>query len=37
MQAVSLTHDYEEGYWFIAQIFDPDWVPRQTNEHSLPA
>ncbi|KAH9883308.1 hypothetical protein F4778DRAFT_802686 [Xylariomycetidae sp. FL2044] len=37
LQATSLTDNYEEEYWFIAQMFDPEWVPRETNEHSLPA
>jgi len=37
LQAISLSHNYEDEYWFVAQIFDPDWVPRQTNEFSLPA
>ncbi|KAJ4311707.1 hypothetical protein N0V84_010304 [Fusarium piperis] len=37
LRSVSLTHDYEEEYWFVGQMFDADWVPRQTNEYSPPA
>ncbi|EXK76669.1 hypothetical protein FOQG_18594 [Fusarium oxysporum f. sp. raphani 54005] len=37
LQTVSQTHDYEEEYWFVGQMFDSKWSPRQTNEHSLPA
>ncbi|PMD19482.1 hypothetical protein NA56DRAFT_203203 [Hyaloscypha hepaticicola] len=37
LRAVSQTDDYEAETWFTAQLFDPEWEPRQTNEHSLPA
>jgi hypothetical protein len=37
LQTISQTDDYEAETWFTAQLFDSDWVPRQTNEHSLPA
>ncbi|KAF4470693.1 Clavaminate synthase [Fusarium albosuccineum] len=37
IQTVSQSHDYEAEYWFVGQMFDAEWVPRQTNESSLPA
>ncbi|KAI5455754.1 hypothetical protein BGZ63DRAFT_137383 [Mariannaea sp. PMI_226] len=36
VRTVSQTHDYEEEYWFVGQMFDAEWVPRQTNESSPP-
>lgn len=37
VQAVSYTHDYEKEYWFVGQMFDAAWVPRETKEDLLPA
>lgn len=33
-QAISLTDQYEDTYWFTSQLFDTDWSPRDTYEHS---
>ena len=34
MQDVSHTDSYGAPYWFLSQLFDPDWTPRETLEHS---
>lgn len=34
LQAISLTDQYEDNYWFTSQLFDTDWSPRDTYEHS---
>jgi hypothetical protein len=34
---VSYNHDYEKEYWFVGQMFDATWVPRETKEDLLPA
>ncbi|KAK2471861.1 hypothetical protein H9L39_16544 [Fusarium oxysporum f. sp. albedinis] len=37
LQRVRDGHDYEEKYWFVGQIFEDNWVPKETKECSLPA
>ena len=33
-RAVCDTDKYEAPYWFVSQLFEPDWQPRDTHEHS---
>ena len=34
MQNISHTDDYGAPYWFLSQLFDAAWYPRETLEHS---
>jgi hypothetical protein len=31
---ISRTDLYHEKYWYTSQLFDPEWIPRETLEHS---
>jgi hypothetical protein len=33
-QSLRQTDKYETQYWFTSQLFEPDWIPRDTYEHS---
>ena len=33
-EEVNRSDHYEEKYYFTSQLFDPDWLPRDTLEHS---
>ncbi|KAK2926409.1 hypothetical protein FoTM2_013275 [Fusarium oxysporum f. sp. vasinfectum] len=35
LQTVRDGHDYEERYWFVGQLFEANWVPKETKECSL--
>ncbi|KAM0294471.1 hypothetical protein ACHAPM_011210 [Fusarium culmorum] len=35
LQTVRDGHDYEEKYWFVGQLFEANWVPKETKECSL--
>ncbi|EPS36610.1 hypothetical protein H072_9850 [Dactylellina haptotyla CBS 200.50] len=36
LQEISGTDKYEDSYWFISQLFEENWAPKQTPEHSPP-
>lgn len=36
-ESINRTHSYHQVYWYTSQLFDPDWVPRDTLEHAPPA
>uniref|UniRef100_A0A4E9EJY3 Uncharacterized protein n=1 Tax=Gibberella zeae TaxID=5518 RepID=A0A4E9EJY3_GIBZA len=36
IQSVSRTDNYEKPYYFVGQMFDHDWEPRDTNEKLMP-
>jgi hypothetical protein len=35
--AINQSDSYHEKYWYTSQLFDPEWVPRNTLEHAPPA
>jgi hypothetical protein len=37
LRAINRTDKYEEKYWFVSQLFEEDWSPRDTCEHSPPS
>lgn len=36
-QAINNTDVYHEKWWYTSQLFDHDWIPRNTLEHAPPA
>jgi hypothetical protein len=36
-QSVNNSDLYHEKWWYTSQLFDPDWIPRDTLEHAPPA
>jgi len=34
LQMINQSHVYHQQYWYTSQLFDHDWVPRETLEHS---
>ena len=30
----SSNHAYESDFWFVGQLFDPGWKPRDNKEHA---
>ncbi|KAM7183652.1 hypothetical protein V8F33_013449 [Rhypophila sp. PSN 637] len=36
-ESINRTNSYHQLYWYTSQLFDSDWVPRDTLEHAPPA
>jgi hypothetical protein len=36
-EAVRKSDQYEAPYWFVSQLFENDWEPRDCHEHSPPS
>jgi hypothetical protein len=36
-QSINNSDVYHKKWWYTSQLFDPDWIPRETLEHAPPA